>query len=128
MQYLIIKDNKIIEHYAGGCPKFEESENITILEFDECFASLGDDIRFYKDIEKGIKKTDSELIAEGLISSEEYNLHIDELRQEAYKKEADPLGMQVLRGDIEKDEWLKKIEEIKIRYPKVEVDKDTKQV
>ncbi len=73
-------------------------------------------------IENGqiIPKTKRELYDEGKISKEEYNLYIDEQRQAAYSREADPLGMQVLRGELERTEWLKKIAEIKTRYPKVE--------
>ena len=67
-----------------------------------------------------VKKTKKELYDDGLIKKEEFNLYIDEIRQAAYNREADPLGMQVLRGDIKKEEWLEKIEEIKKRYPKVE--------
>ena len=73
-------------------------------------------------IENGqiIPKTKKELFDEGKLSKEEYNLYIDRLRQAAYNREADPLGMQVLRGDLEKAVWLEKIAEIKNRYPKVE--------
>lgn len=67
-----------------------------------------------------IKKTKKELYDEGLITKEEYNLYIDELREADYRQEADPLGMQVMRGDVEKNIWLEKIEEIKKRHPKVE--------
>ena len=67
-----------------------------------------------------VKKTKRELYDEGKLSKEEYNLYIDELREADYRHEADPLGMQVMRGDIEKNIWLEKIEEIKKRYPKVE--------
>ena len=66
-----------------------------------------------------VKKTKKELYDEGMLSKEEYNLYIDELRQAAYQQEADPLGMQVLRGELDKAEWLAKIDEIKRRYPKV---------
>ncbi len=73
-------------------------------------------------IENGqiVPKTKKELFDDGLIKKEEYNAYIDELRQAAYSREADPLGMQVLRGDLEKAVWLEKIAEIKKRYPKVE--------
>ena len=73
-------------------------------------------------IENGqiVPKTKKELFDEGIIGKDEYNAHVDELRAAAYRKEADPLGLQVLRGDIKKEEWLEKIEEIKKRYPKVE--------
>lgn len=67
-----------------------------------------------------VKKSKKELYQEGLITKEVYNLYIDELRQAAYQQEADPLGMQVLRGELDKSEWLTKINEIKRRYPKDE--------
>ena len=73
-------------------------------------------------IENGyiVPKTKKELYDEGKISKEEYNRYIDDLRQAAYSRESDPLGMQVLRGELDKSEWLTKIDEIKRRYPKVE--------
>ena len=73
-------------------------------------------------IENGyiVPKTKKELYDEGKISKEEYNRYIDDLRQAAYSRESDPLGMQALRGDIDKAEWLAKIAEIRQRYPKVE--------
>ena len=67
-----------------------------------------------------VKKSKKELYDEGKLSKEEYNLYIDNLRQAAYRQEADPLGMQALRGDIDKAEWLAKIAEIKQCYQKVE--------
>lgn len=81
-------------------------------------------LRVLKDdekIENGqiVPKTKKELYDEGKLSKEDFNLYIDEIRQAAYNREADPLGMQVLRGDIKKEDWLEKIEEIKKRYPKV---------
>ena len=67
-----------------------------------------------------VKKTEKEQFDAGLISKEAYNAYIDRQREAAYKQEADPLGMQVLRGELGKSEWLTKIDEIKKRYPKVE--------
>ena len=67
-----------------------------------------------------VKKSKKELYDEGRLSKEEYNLYIDNLRQAAYRQETDQLGMQVLRGELDKSEWLAKIAEIKQRYPKVE--------
>lgn len=91
-----------------------------MTEADEVKAGL----RILKDDEKIegdyiVKKTKKELFDEGKITKEEYNLYIDELREADYRREADPLGMQVMRGDIEKNIWLEKIEEIKKRHPKV---------
>lgn len=67
-----------------------------------------------------VKKTEKEQYDAGLVSKEEYNAYIDRQREAAYRQEADPLGMQVMRGEAEKTEWLAKIAEIKQRYPKVE--------
>ena len=67
-----------------------------------------------------VKKTEKEQYDAGLISKEEYNAYIDRQREAAYRQEADPLGMQVMRGDIDRSEWLAKIAEIKQCYPKVE--------
>ena len=67
-----------------------------------------------------VKKTEKEQYDAGLISKEEYNAYIDRQREAAFRQEADPLGMQVMRGEVEKTEWLAKIAEIKQRYPKVE--------
>ena len=67
-----------------------------------------------------VKKTEKEQYDAGLISKEEYNAYIDRQREAVYRQEADPLGMQVMRGEVEKTEWLAKIAEIKQRYPKVE--------
>ena len=67
-----------------------------------------------------VKKSEKEQYDAGLLSKEEYNAYIDRQREAAYRQEADPLGMQALRGDIDKAEWLAKIAEIKQRYQKVE--------
>jgi len=67
-----------------------------------------------------VKKSEKELYQEGLLSKEEYNAYIDRQREAAYRQEADPLGMQAMRGDIDKSVWIAKIAEIKQRYPKVE--------
>jgi hypothetical protein len=38
-------------------------------------------------------------------------------RADAYKKESDPLAFKMLRGEITKEEWEAKIEEIRNRFP-----------
>lgn len=43
---------------------------------------------------------------------------IDELRRQAYVKEADPLFFKYQRKECTKTEWTNKIKEIKKRYPK----------
>ena len=119
MEYLAIKDNIIIGHYCGGHPDFDKDSGIEIKEVETSNIYLGDDIRIYKDIKDGTKKTPQELVTDGIISKEECNARIDVLREKAYREEADPLGMQFNRGEIEKALWLEKIDEIKKRYPKV---------
>ena len=71
-------------------------------------------------VEPEPQKTKKEQYNEGDISKEEYNTFVDRQREAAYRQEADPLGMQVLRGELDKSEWLAKINEIKRRYPKEE--------
>ena len=175
MEYIEIQDNIIIGHYCGAMPD-EKDPAIEYRIIENCAANIGDDVRIYSDVAKGIKKpfkqlveeglvlvpegkklneagtdfvdmseaekvaagiiqlkpdekiengaiiqkTKKELYAEGKLSKEEYNRYIDDLRQAAYSRESDPLGMQVLRGELDKSEWLTKIDEIKKRYPKVE--------
>ena len=87
------------EKVAAGIIQLKDDEKIE-----------GDDI---------VKKTEKEQFDAGLISKEEYNAYIDRQREAAYRQEADPLGMQALRGDIDKSVWLEKIAEIKQRYPKM---------
>ena len=175
MEYIEIKNNIIIGHYCGDMPK-QKDPAIEYRIIENCAANIGDDVRIYSDVAKGIKKplkqlveegrvlvpegkklneagtdfvdmseaekvaagiiqlkpdekiengaiiqkTKKELYDEGKLSKEEYNRYIDDLRQAAYSRESDPLGMQVLRGELDKSEWLTKIDEIKKRYPKVE--------
>jgi hypothetical protein len=38
-------------------------------------------------------------------------------RKKAYQEESDPLFFEYQRGDIEKDVWVSKVQEIKDRYP-----------
>ena len=175
MEYIEIQDNIIIGHYCGDMPK-QKDPAIEYRIIENCAANIGDDVRIYSDIAKGIKKPLKQLLAEnlitvpkgkklneagtdfvdmseaekvaagliqlkpdekiegeyvvkktekeqydaGLISKDAYNASVDKMREVAYKQEADPLGMQVLRGELDRSEWLTKIAEIKKRYPKAE--------
>lgn len=38
-------------------------------------------------------------------------------RAAAYASEADPLAFKMLRGEVTKEEWEAKIEEIRVRFP-----------
>lgn len=42
---------------------------------------------------------------------------LSNLRKRAYQEESDPLFFEYQRGDIEKSEWIAKVEEIKARFP-----------
>ena len=102
-------------------------QEITEEEHARLFAgqSEGKIIKFKDDaapylIEPEPQKTEKEQYNAGLISKEDYNAFIDKQREAAYRQEADPLGMQVLRGELDRAEWLAKIAEIKKRYPKIE--------
>lgn len=44
-----------------------------------------------------------------------------ESREVAYKKESDPLYFKVQRGEVEEQEWLNKVSEIRDRYPYPEI-------
>ena len=105
----------------AACQKITDEEHARLFKGQ----SEGKIIKFKDDAtpylnEPAPKKTKKELYDEGKLSKEEYNLYIDELRQAAYRQETDQIGMQVLRGELDKSEWLAKINEIKRRYPKDE--------
>ena len=51
------------------------------------------------------------------VSLEIENKKIQNLRRAAYQKESDPLFFEYQRGDVEKQLWLDKVQEIKDRYP-----------
>lgn len=42
---------------------------------------------------------------------------ISNLRRKTYQEESDPLFFKYQRGDIEKSEWIAKVEEIRTRFP-----------
>jgi len=50
-------------------------------------------------------------------TQEEINAGNKFLRQAAYEKEADPLFFKFQRGEVTKEEWLEKVEEIRKRFP-----------
>ena len=64
------------------------------------------------------KPTNQEIIAAWEEIEQELEIKkIQRLRREAYQLESDPLFFEYQRGDIEKQEWLDKVQEIKERYP-----------
>ena len=46
--------------------------------------------------------------------------NVEQARSEAYIAEADPLFFRYQRGEIEKQVWLDKVQEIKDRFPNVQ--------
>jgi len=60
------------------------------------------------------KKFDKEGVAQ-------FNAMQDKLRESSYKKETDGLFFKEQRGEIKKGTYAKKVEEIKKRFPKIEV-------
>ncbi len=66
MEYIEIKDNIIIGHYCGAMPDREDGIERVII--DNPAANIGEDIRIYQDLEKGIKKPLKQLIEEGFES------------------------------------------------------------
>lgn len=51
-----------------------------------------------------------------------YNDQITSSRIYHYREEADPLFFKMQRGEATAEEWQAKIDEIKLRFPKVEVE------
>lgn len=49
------------------------------------------------------------------------NDQIAQLRQDAYQRESDPLYFKWQRGEALQQEWLDKIQSIKLRYPSEEI-------
>lgn len=101
--------------------KITEAEHIRLLTGQ----SEGKIIKFKDDATPYLtdpepQKMEKEKYDAGFISKEEYNAFIGRQREAAYRQEADPLGMQVMRGELDRAEWLTKIAEIKRRYPKEE--------
>ena len=68
------------------------------------------------DGEKFIPLTMEEQLEKEIITVEEYNSYQKEQRASAYKTESDPIFFKFQRGEAEEQEWLDKIEEIKIRF------------
>lgn len=59
------------------------------------------------------------VLVDKTVSPEDTNVYREKLRRLAYEAEADPLFFRYQRGDGTREEWLAKIEEIKLRYPYV---------
>jgi hypothetical protein len=113
---------KIILVQEGDCLKMVSVSN----EFDiEQFAKerfddylIVEDTELISDTEEPWKLSDGVLLkrTKKFPTQEQ----IDALRLTAYQSESDPLFFKYQRGEIEKQVWLDKVEEIRQRYPDVE--------
>ena len=50
-----------------------------------------------------------------------HNKTMEDLRKKDYVNEADPMFFSYQRGEIEKQDWLNKVQEIKDRYPYITI-------
>jgi len=60
---------------------------------------------------------DAEEAAWAAGAKDRFNADVKQLREEAYKAEADPLFFKFQRGDATQTEWQAKVAEIKARFP-----------
>ena len=130
--YPDILDSDIIENVPDsfdgniGMDMRNFDSNFNLLPISERFISGLVELRSHEIIDgESIRaKTIDEMESTGVISHKQRidaeNFAIDALRQTAYTNESDPLFFKYQRGECSKDEWLAKIEEIKIRLPKKE--------
>jgi hypothetical protein len=74
----------------------------------------------YKIVDKELtQKTLDEQLKDGDITREDYNNIMLNSRSQSYISESDGLFFDYQRGEIDKQIWLDKVNEIKLRYPKV---------
>ncbi len=64
MEYIEVKDSIVVGHYCGEMPK--KSDGIKRIEIDNPIVNIGEDIRFYSNLIKGIKKPLRQLLEENL--------------------------------------------------------------
>lgn len=62
------------------------------------------------------------MIVKETFLKDDVNRIAEDNRQYFYKKEADPLYMQMQRGEVTMEEWQSKIDEIKAKFPYVDED------
>lgn len=113
MKYYFNKDNKIIEietiHSVDRLKELSaEYRNVDLYDnkadvpTPEDHELIGDEFVILPGVAKA--KAEEEVIRN---------------RKSAYREESDPLFFMAERGEIDKQVWLDKIQEIKERYPKV---------
>lgn len=74
---------------------------------------------YWSELDGKEKKVDLKTLAVvGVESTQSVTTDVDELRRQAYVKEADPLFFKWQRKECTKSDWTNKIKEIKKRYPK----------
>lgn len=89
-----------------------------VIEADEAF--VPDDMKLVRD-EAGEAMIGGAWTGHGFAPPEEPALSPEQARARraaAYRDEADPLFFKWQRGEVDRDEWLAKVEEIKARFPK----------
>ena len=129
--YPDLKDDDLIHEVPNS---FEGAMDDDIANFDENFIlrpiedRIADGLvtlRPEQKVDNGVirYRTPEEMVEAGIMTQEQMNSmtnsFIDMRRKEAYAYESDPLFFKYQRGEITKEEWLAKVEEIKTRYPKV---------
>lgn len=88
-----------------------ETFEITELEAQEIINSERMDFWQYKNGVVVVSEFKDQII------KDENNKAMEKLRLVAYEKESDPIFFKIQRGEATQDQWLAKIEEIKMRYP-----------
>jgi hypothetical protein len=96
MKYLIL-NNKVVDKSETGFPV---SQEMTWVDSNEEF-DVGDNC------------IDGALSKQEVIAPQQ---DIDVLRRNAYQLESDPLFFKWQRGELEKQAWLDKVDEIRNRY------------
>lgn len=62
-------------------------------------------------------KTPDELWEDGEITAAQYNAAMEELREVAYRKTTDKIGLMVMRGEATMEEWQEAMQAIREKYP-----------
>jgi len=76
----------------------------------------GDELEWLDQLQT--QPTEAEIQAElDRLIAEQPRKEAEALRSAAYQSEADPLFFQYQAGEVTKDEWIAKREEIRARYP-----------
>lgn len=140
MIYILINEYQKI--YPYSIQKFSEDNPNISIPVNPSEESLNDHGMYEVintprpdyDITKNIKELDPVLVdgqwiqqwevtdaTEEEITERKYqsNVQVEYQRAEAYRLESDPLFFKSQRGEATMEEWIAKVEEIKLRYPNI---------